>query len=227
MANTPSGNVTPTREGQGPASPALANALMPDMLDPANSVGNELLMVRNYLAQLAGRHNKFVGDVNQEFFNTAQAFVKIQNYTLEVDRKLGVVEKTFSGHDQRIVSNDVWLKSVCQEMTDQVAAMFKKGDELTAQVRKECDNMARIIHEGVSQDDLDKTAEAFETRVQGIEQALAHGLKDEVRANVVENSERGAGPPYGRAGGRGHGSGFRTTVRAHRVLGAQRRRGHE
>ena len=100
---------------------------MPDMPDPASTIGEEMLMVRNYVAQMASRHNAFVGDVNLEFFNTAQAFVKILSYTVEVDRKLGVVEGTFAGHDQRILSNDVWLKSVCQNMTEQLKDMVRES----------------------------------------------------------------------------------------------------
>jgi hypothetical protein len=40
---------------------------MPPMPDPQGELGPEVLMMRNYMAELSARHNALVADVSQEF----------------------------------------------------------------------------------------------------------------------------------------------------------------
>ena len=84
-------------------------------------------MMRNYLAELAARHNNFVADTTKEFYITATKFQTVSEWSIGTDQKLSVTEQTFMAHDQRIASNDVWLKSVCKDMTDQLAKMFAQN----------------------------------------------------------------------------------------------------
>ena len=85
---------------------------MPPMPEPCNTTGEELLQLRNFVAELAARHNSFVVDTTKDFYNTAATFERVSAWSVEADRKLACCESTFVGHDQRIASNDVWLKSV-------------------------------------------------------------------------------------------------------------------
>jgi len=104
-------------------------------------------MMRNYLAELAARHNNFVADTTKEFYITATKFQTVSKWSIGTDQKLSVTEQTFMAHDQRIASNDVWLKSVCKDMTDQLTKMFKQAEGLALQVKADVSGLEDRLHD--------------------------------------------------------------------------------
>ena len=91
-------------------------------------------MIRNFVAELAARHNSFVHDTTKEFFNMAGVFEQVQVWSAEADRKLSVCETTFASLEQRVGSNDVWFKIVCHDTADMYKKFVEQTDELKAKV---------------------------------------------------------------------------------------------
>ena len=139
-------------------------------------------MIRNFVAELAARHNSFVQDTTKEFFNMAGVFEQVQTWSVEADRKLTVCETTFVGHDQRIGSNDVWLKTVCTDVGDHYKKFVEQTDELKAKVKEDIKGFDDRLHEVVSREALTNVMEELEVRLKQAEPAI----KGTVRLNVLD-----------------------------------------
>ena len=124
---------------------------MPPMPDPETELGPEVLMMRNYLAELSMRHNALVADVAQEFNACAgqvsamrQEMADQQNkmtitetMLMEHQRKLAITETTFLGHNQRIRGCDQLLNATGKDMADQVTSIIKAAEEIKQQVKRD------------------------------------------------------------------------------------------
>ena len=154
MASHGGAPMTPARaEGNDVHSPvpATERSIMPAMPDPQDTQGAEMLMLRNYVAELAGRHNTFVVDATTEFHNTHAKFQEVNAWSIGTDDKLGLVEKAMMSHDndfglvekslmdhnQRILSNESWVQAVSRDFTQEMPLVYKKAEALAEQVRLE------------------------------------------------------------------------------------------
>jgi len=157
---------------------------MPDMAEPAGSQGEELLNLRNYVTQLTQRHNGFVQDVTKEFFSTSEWLKQFQVTAGEHERKLSVTESLLGTHDQRIQSNDVWLKSVCKDMADNFKLLMEKADAARAEVDSKLLRVDQYIDTN-----LTIRVEDLENKAAGlIKEAMAEVLHEDVGLTLVKES---------------------------------------
>ena len=89
------------------------------------------------MAELAARHNMFVADATTEFRSTHGKFQQVNSWSLNVEDKVTMIDKTLMGHDQRIMSNDSWLRAVCKDVQDQLPIMFNKAEAIASQGKLE------------------------------------------------------------------------------------------
>ena len=154
------------------------------MPEPGNEMGAELLMLRNYVSELAARHNSMVTDVESEFRICGQRVVNLGESLNEVNRKLGITETTFLVHDQRIQSCDTWIKAMGKDMADHVQDLIQKAKGITRDFKTDL----KLVEEYVQEVTLDRL-DALERNLTG----LHEGFHPEVNKQVVEclNAEQG------------------------------------
>ena len=130
-----------------PGSPGANRATIAPMPDPSNEVGTELLMLRNYVSQLASRHNTMVTDVEGEFRLCGQRVMALEEGLNEANRKLNITEATFMAHDQRIQSCDVWIKAMGRDMADHVSDLLQKAGNVSREVKSDLKLVEEYVQE--------------------------------------------------------------------------------
>ncbi len=140
-------------------------AMMPNMDPPAQDAATELAALRRYVEVLSERHNVLIQE-------TQDTFVKVGQNIVEVERKLGITEKTLISYDQRIASNDVWLKAISADMSTQVVEIIAEAGKLAGKAKSRIDDFEKYL----AQLDVDNRPQAIET-----------GVGAEVRKHLAEN----------------------------------------
>ena len=86
----------------------------------------EMKAVSDYVVEFAQKHNHRLADTSNAMNIVEGGMREHDGLLTEANRKLGIVELAQVNHDQRILSCDQWLKTLCTDIGDPCQELVKK-----------------------------------------------------------------------------------------------------